>query len=304
MGEIILKELRLNIINYRLFLTFLLFTSLFILSFVLMSEEYSGRVINYNNSKSINTKDLWWDTLYSYRWSGGGGTGVITGPAPLGRIKEPNPMIFFARGVDKRMRQSLHLLKSFPIIQVSFESEQDAVLYRKIFPPPDLMFMINIGLSLMALLYSYSLVNGESRAGTLKLMVSAGASRTSILAGKMIGNLVCLWISFSVAWVIWLLLFITVVNPNPSNEVWLRIISLYGVSILYSVVFFCLGLLISTMCHQPSTSLVLSLFAWIIFLFIIPGLAAIAGQHFVQVKSNQRIAEEKYRLTQQLEEEY
>jgi ABC-type transport system involved in multi-copper enzyme maturation permease subunit len=60
-------------------------------------------------------------------------------------------------------------------------------------------------------------------------------------------------------------------------------------SVIYLAIFFSLGLLISCLTHRTSTSLVLSLFVWVILVFLIPNLGNILARQLVQIPTVQQL---------------
>jgi ABC-type transport system involved in multi-copper enzyme maturation permease subunit len=60
-------------------------------------------------------------------------------------------------------------------------------------------------------------------------------------------------------------------------------------SVIYLAVFFSLGLLISCITHQSSSSLVISLFVWTILVFLIPNLGNILARQFVEIPTVQQL---------------
>jgi len=59
--------------------------------------------------------------------------------------------------------------------------------------------------------------------------------------------------------------------------------------VLYLAIFFSLGLLISCLTHQSSSSLVISLFVWTIFVFLIPNLGNILARQLVRIPTVQQL---------------
>jgi len=60
-------------------------------------------------------------------------------------------------------------------------------------------------------------------------------------------------------------------------------------SVLYLAVFFSLGLLISCLTHQSSSSLVISLFVWAMLVFLIPNLGNILARQIVRIPTVQQL---------------
>ena len=60
-------------------------------------------------------------------------------------------------------------------------------------------------------------------------------------------------------------------------------------SVIYLAIFFSLGLLISSLTSRAASSLVISLFAWAMLVFVIPNLGNILARQFVKIPSVQQL---------------
>jgi ABC-type transport system involved in multi-copper enzyme maturation permease subunit len=60
-------------------------------------------------------------------------------------------------------------------------------------------------------------------------------------------------------------------------------------SVIYLAIFFSLGLFVSCLSHRTSTSLILSLFVWVILAFLIPNLGNILARQLVQIPTVQQL---------------
>ncbi len=78
-----------------------------------------------------------------------------------------------------------------------------------------------------------------------------------------------------------------------SGEAAERLIWILAVSLLYISMFFALGLMISTLTHKASTALLVSLFAWICWILVIPNIAPVFARVLSPVPTAQKIAAEK-----------
>jgi len=141
------------------------------------------------------------------------------------------------------------------------------------FPLIDLTFIVTILLSLIALLFSYDAICGEKEDGTLKLMLSNRISRVKILLGKTIGGTLTLLISD------WGALGLIVFS-----------------AVLYVTLFYCLGILISSRHKSGSSSIMTSLFVWVLFILVIPSLTPYMASFFAKTPSKIKIDREVSRL--------
>lgn len=77
------------------------------------------------------------------------------------------------------------------------------------------------------------------------------------------------------------------VDMNPEN--WIKLGLFLLSSVLYLAVFFSLGLLISCLTHQSSSSLIISLFVWAMLVFLIPNLGNILARQLVRIPTVQQL---------------
>jgi len=159
----------------------------------------------------------------------------------------------------------------------------------KLFTTPDPLYVIKVILSLCAMLFAFDVVCGEKEAGTLRQSLSNDMKRPVLIIGKWIGGFTSFIFPFFIA-VLLGTIFVTLspmVDMNPGN--WLKLGLFLLDSVIYLAVFFSLGLLISCLTHRSSTSLVISLFVWAIFVFLIPNLGNILARQFIQIPTVQQL---------------
>jgi len=164
----------------------------------------------------------------------------------------------------------------------------------KLFTTPDLFYVIKVILSLCAMLFAFNLVSGEKEARTLALAASNSVSRSKLLIGKWISGLVCLILPLVIAVLITAIIF----NMSPSIQMdaqdWLKLAMVLVISMLYLAFFFTLGLLVSCINTRSSSALVVSLFLWVLLVFIIPGLGGLAANRLAETQSGQTLYIKKY----------
>lgn len=192
-------------------------------------------------------------------------------------IKPPAPASILVKGLDERTGRSM-TINSIGMVEVG--SSQSAVLRQvNLFSQIDLHFIVAVLMSLAAMLFSFDLVSGEKQTGTLKLMLSNGVARSTILAAKALAA----WVLVAIPLVLALLVnlvFISFLAPSAfDGDLLHRLPLLLLASLAYLAVFVLIGLLISTMTHRPSTSLVLGLLVWAVLVFVLPNASSLAARN-------------------------
>ncbi|MGB2862947.1 MAG: ABC transporter permease subunit [Sedimentisphaerales bacterium] len=199
----------------------------------------------------------------------------------------PTPLGIFAKGLDENLCRS-YTGGSGGRINAS-SKQQSVNNHFKLFTVPDLLYVIKVILSLCAMLFAFDIVSGEKETGTLRQSLSNDLKRPILIIAKWIGGFTSFILPFFIA-VLLGTIFVTLspnVDMNPDN--WLKLGLFLLSSVIYLAVFFSLGLLISCLTHQSSSSLVISLFVWAILVFLIPNLGNILARQFVRIPTVQQL---------------
>lgn len=172
-------------------------------------------------------------------------------------------------------------------------------------PAPDLVYMVGVVLSLLAILFAFDSVCGEKETGTLRLMLSNAVPRDTILLSKWLGGLIVLLVPFAIAVLgglgyAWYRGALQITGDTPQ-----RLAALLGLACLYISVFFTLSLAISCMTHKSATALFICLLVWVGWILVVPNLAPVTAKILSPTpapeKINAEIAaiEEETRLRQE-----
>ncbi|MHC4227608.1 MAG: ABC transporter permease, partial [Planctomycetota bacterium] len=210
--------------------------------------------------------------------------------AGLGEIETvlaPTPLGIFAKGLDENLCCAWEL-KAIGV-DVSGGHEKSLNDLFKLFTTPDLLYVIKVILSLCAVLFAFDMVSGEKETGTLRQSLSNDLKRPILIMGKWIGGFTSFILPFLVA-VLMGTILVTLsprVEMNPQD--WLKLGLFLFSSAIYLAAFFSLGLFISCLAHRTSTSLVVSLFAWTILVFLIPNLGNVLARQFVRIPTVQQL---------------
>jgi len=259
--SIIRKEILLNLLSYKFSIITILSTILILVSIFVMYRDYILAVENYEILQQE--------------------------PKDTVAVIRPTPLSIFAKGLDENLCRS-H--QSGFGGQVSVSSKQQSVnnLF-ELFTTPDLLYVVKIILSLCAMLFAFDMVCGEKEAATLRQSLSYSLGRPILIAGKWIGGFTSFILPFFIAVLLGTIFIILspMVDMNTYNLLKLGMFMLS--SVIYLAIFFSLGLLISCLTHRTSTSLVLSLFVWVILVFLIPNLGNILARQLVQIPTVQQL---------------
>jgi ABC-type transport system involved in multi-copper enzyme maturation permease subunit len=296
---IAMKEFRSHLLTEKYLWTTLLCVGMLIVSFWLTAFDYQERLTNH--SLSLRKKDvlygsgMWW---YTYRPGWRIGKPAYFRPTPI--IKKPNVMSIFVQGLERRISRpaysSLHK-------ELDFDDVSHTNLLTDMYAIPDLMYIVQIAMSLLALLFTFQSVCGERERGTLKLMLANPVPRHVILLGKWLGGYLCLALPFLLALGIGVLALSLMPSVSLSAEHWIRLGWLLLASLLYISVFFALGLLISTLTKRAITSFLVALFAWVILVLVLPNIGTLLAREIEPVESRQQFQVRKELMKRQMEDE-
>ena len=107
-------------------------------------------------------------------------------PAP------PNPLSIFNVGLDKRLGNESQISHGFvPTLWDTGTSKLTNPLLN-LFTSIDIVFIFEVVLSLIALIFAYDAIAGERERGTLRLVVTHPVRRGQILLAKYISAMLCL----------------------------------------------------------------------------------------------------------------
>lgn len=267
--NIIQKEILNNIFSSRFLVTFLLLVIIVLATSVILTNDYVRKQDEFS-MRQTERENYLRDYAHFNRIQN------IINPA-----QPPLPFYSLIRGIS---------------LEVNIE-EFDNDPLPVMFPLIDLTFIVTILLSLIALLFSYDAICGEKEEGTLKLMLSNRVSRAEVLLGKTIGGTLTLLIPFTFS--LGLSLTIILLNPRISwkGSDWGALGLIFFSAVLYVSLFYCLGILISSRHKTGSSSIMTSLFVWVLFVLVIPSLTPYVASFFAKTPSKIKIEREISRLT-------
>jgi ABC-type transport system involved in multi-copper enzyme maturation permease subunit len=201
-------------------------------------------------------------------------------------IIEPTPLSIIAKGLEENLTRLYEV--SFIGIQIH-QNQQSVNRIFSLFAAPDLLFTIKVVLALIAILFSFDAVSHEKEQGTLKLLLSHGIRRPSLIIGKMLGRFALVAAPFTVLYLVYLVSFSMLPGVVATGDFWVRAFFILLVSLCYTLLFTAIGLFVSSLVHRSATSMVFGLALWLLFVFVIPNFGTTIARSISDVPSGERI---------------
>ena len=287
-----MKELREAFASRRFWVILVLSLVLLPLGVEVSLKDYQTRLQNYREAVRIyqeNTKVVQ-DILYKE------GAKAFAPPAPLSflalglELVLPNVAETPAGRVDP------------PVVMRLGNNQTRDNLYEFFYGPIDLVFVVAVVMSLLAVILTYGAIAGEKEQGTLGLVLSNAVPRARIILAKAAANILVLVVPFLLA----VVLSLTIVEIQGGGisaipGVWTSVGLGALLSILLIGFFANLGLLVSALTKQAVPALVALLLAWVFFYGVYPRLSAAAGQILSPAPSEAQVALQKSQIKRDIE---
>jgi len=290
LGTIVRKEFLVHALSLRFAMGFLLLLLLVPASMFLMAKNYQVQARAHDEGRDANRMALKQMTEPMEFH-------VMGSTASL----RPSPLTIFCMGLGQQMSASV-TNSSFRDTEIGGSRYPNPLFV--LFNTPDLTYIVNVVMSLLAILFTFDAICGEKEQQTLKLMLSNSVPRDLLLIGKWIGGYVSLLLPFMVAFLVGLLLVSIVSGVRFSMNEMIRIGVYLLVTGLYISVFFTMGLLISSSTHRSSTSLMIGLLVWVIIVLGVPNIAPIISKNILPVRSAGQLAAEERQIRQEERDQY
>jgi ABC-type transport system involved in multi-copper enzyme maturation permease subunit len=165
------------------------------------------------------------------------------------------------------------------------------------FPLIDLTFIVTILVSLIALILSYDAVCGEKEDGTLKLMLANGVPRSRILLAKFAGGVLTLLVPFLVSLGTGMLIVLVHPRVDWTGTDWGALGLIVAGAAAYISVFYLFGILISSVHRASASSIMTSLFVWVLLVLVVPNLSPYVASFLSPAPSRIKVARETSRIT-------
>jgi ABC-type transport system involved in multi-copper enzyme maturation permease subunit len=294
MRILFLKEIREALASRRFWVILALCLVLVPLGVEVSLKGYQTRLQNYREAVRIyqeGTKKVQ-DVLYT--------TGAKA-------FAPPSPLSFLSLGLELVLPNIAETPagRTDPPVTMRLGNNQGRDnLYESFYGPLDLIFIVGVVMSFLAIILTYGAIAGEKEQGTLRQVLSNSVPRAKIILAKATANGLVLIFPFLVA--LTLSLTILEVQGSPLSVLggaWTSIGLAVLISALFIGAFFNLGLLVSALTKQAVPALVALLLTWVFLYGVYPRLSSAAAQILYPVKSEARLALEKAQVRRDVEKE-
>ena len=158
---LIRRELLDNLMTFRFAAAVFITLLLVVAATAVLIQDYERRLESYNTSLETHRQKL-------YKWQT-----YSPGMDRLYVDRPPNPLSLFNVGLDKRLGNKIQVSHSF--VPALWDAEMDSSdnSFLNIFSSIDIVFIFEVVLSLLALIFAYDALAGERERGTLRLVLTA-----------------------------------------------------------------------------------------------------------------------------------
>ncbi len=275
---LLLRELHSHLLTYRFALTAVLLSFLVIGSTLVLGLDYDRRLAAFSEAKAAREQRLEESVDFrTLRWRG------------TQHEKPPNPLSVFTVGLERELSRSVKISRGEPELG---RSKYASALYT-LFPPPDLLYIVNIVGSLLAMLFAFNAISGEHEDGTLRLVMANAVPRHTVLLSKWLGGYLALMAPLLAAVLLGLLLANLLTSFDLGAGERSAFAGMLAVAALYLSLFFTLALGISVYTRRSSTSLVTGFLIWVLLVLAVPNVAPIVARAAVPIPSPGSIAGER-----------
>ncbi|MCY3741071.1 MAG: ABC transporter permease subunit [Candidatus Poribacteria bacterium] len=267
MLTLIRRELLDNLMTFRFAAAVFITMLLVVANTAVLIRNYEQRLESYNTAVKTHQQKVRDTKTYS------AGDVIVD--------RAPNPLSIFNVGLDKRLGNQVAVHHGFVPTLWDAEMHGSDTTFLNIFFAIDIVFVFEVVLSLMALLFAYDAIAGEHESGTLRLLLTHPVHRSHILLAKYMSAMVCLLIPLLMSLSLAVILLTGRGSIFLKTADFLRIGGIVFSSIAYMSVFYLIGLLISAVVRRTGTALMVSMFVWGFLVLVYPNmiLAALEPLH-------------------------
>ncbi|RKU21810.1 hypothetical protein C6500_05540 [Candidatus Poribacteria bacterium] len=299
---LIRQELLIHLMSARFFAAVVITVLLIVANTFVLIGAHEERLADYSQREAVNQETIATTPTYSY--------------LRLKVQRPPNPLSLFSAGLETRFGSDMDIAfdsvpaLSNPIVDVRPEEDQWAFgrepsvsspgaslglnnPYLRLFSQIDLVFIFQVVLSLLSLLFAYDAIAGDWETGTLRLVLSHPVGRGSVLLAKYIAAMVCLLLPVLMSLLLALIQCSFAPSLQFSTDDFLRVGGIVLTTVVYLSVFYLIGLLISTTTRRAATSLMLCMFLWVILVLVYPNWSRFALNPGGDMRGEKRSADQQ-----------
>ena len=282
---LIRRELLDNLMTFRFAAVLIITLLLVVANTAVLIQDYEQRLESYNDAVEIHDAQLRRTKTYSAMY--------------LFVDRPPNPLSIFNVGLDKRLGNLSGIWHGFVPTLWDAQMHGTDNPFIAFFSSIDIVFVFEVVLSLMGLIFAYDAIAGEHERGTLRLVLAQPVGRGEILLAKYMSAMACLLVPLILS-LLFALLLLTRSIPLSAAD-FLRIAGIVLTSFAYLSLFYLIGLLISAATRRTGTALMLAMFVWGFLILVYPNLVRATVNSGGDIQARTKSAENQIR---QIVDEY
>ena len=279
------RELLNNLMTFRFAAVLLITLLLVVVNTAVLIQDYEQRLESYNDAVKMHYEQLRKSKTYSTMY--------------LFVDRAPNPLSIFNVGLDKRLGNLIGIWHGFVPTLWDAQMHGTDNPFIAFFSSIDIVFVFEVVLSLMGLIFAYDAIAGERERGTLRLVLAQPVGRGQILLAKYISAMACLLVPLVLS-LLFAMLLLTRSIPLSTAD-FLRIAGIVFTSFAYLSLFYLIGLLISAATRRTGTALMLAMFVWGFLILVYPNLIRATVNPGGNIQTRTKTAENQIR---QIVDEY
>lgn len=257
---IVRKELLESILSYRFPLFFLICAVLILVSLYVHDLDYNKRVRDYGEQVRLAGNELAASRM----------SDIHMGRISIRGFLPPAPLSVLASGFETALPKYYEFQPEGPKPGAASSGDESIL---SVFGKLDFVFIIQMVVSLIVLLFASDLIAGEKEMGTLRAILSNGVPRHTVLLGKLAGGFLTVWIPFVTTFVLGMILLGLLSFPLDKAEIPARLSSVFVATSVFLLAYYTIGLMVSASSARSRTSLVTILLVWIVLQVVIPRLS-------------------------------
>lgn len=196
--------------------------------------------------------------------------------------RKPEPMQIFSSGVANDIGR-WSPVNSFNAIKLRNSPYSDDPIYA-VFRYMDIAFIVQVILTLFALLFTYDAVNGEREGGTLQLVFANALPRARYIIAKGVGAWLGLVLPLSLPFAISVLLLFLYRVPLSLSD-WEQL-GVFAFASLFLFTFFIgLGVFLSAAIRRSNISFLAALVCWVVLALIVPRVGVMMAGRMIPTPS-------------------
>ena len=186
--------------------------------------------------------------------------------------RKPSPLEVFDRGVTEQKSSVVPI----GIYEIPYATDKHILSTTgnsllAIIGSFDVVHVIQVFLSLLAVLLACESISGEKEKGTLSLVLTMNVSRVQIATGKFLSGITLLNIPIFLGFLGVSIFLLASEHVRLTGNDWMGLIGIWAISLFYIAIFYLIGMALSCCTHNTSTSLIYGLFTWTFLVIVLPG---------------------------------